>query len=283
MELIEFAQKYCTVIFSGIDDDKIKSLHPFQIEYLKSLQEHRFTHTTKSRQILGFSTMLAIYTAWFLLFFKSKKPGCIGIMSQKREMACEILMKAQVILDSYKLEHPEITQLINNMAKKQLDNKNTAIAMNGSPTSLCSVNVDVLIIDEAAYLDLEEVMKAALPIVAGHGCLHLISSPNGLSYFYKIKMDDNNAYYKQNYHYSLNTSANNRIEELRRLMPKDLWRQDMELEFFNLQPATKPKDKILQFRIDNAMLSQLNERLLNVDLSLSDYIRSLIRKDLNSA
>jgi hypothetical protein len=281
MELIEFAQKYCTVMFSGIDDAYIKELHPFQIDFLNSLQKYRFTHTTKSRQVMGLGSMIAIYCAWFLLFHvgDDQKPGTIVLGSSKYELACELLKKVQVILDAYMRDNPNVKQVLNNKRKKSMDNNNLAIAISTTVPSLCSLSVNVAIIDEAAYCsDLEEFYKAILPIFsANSGSLHLVSTPNGFDYFNTLKTSN---FHVQQYHYSLNPSAKHRVEQLRKTLSKEYFDQDMELKIFNQNHTSK--DKILQFRIDNQMLSQLNERLLTVDLSISDYIRGLIKKDLSS-
>jgi uncharacterized protein YxeA len=280
MELIEFAKEYCTVIFSGINNSNIKTLYPFQIEYLKSLQNNRFTHTTKSRQVLGMSTILAIYCAWFLLFYKNEKPGLIAIISPKRESSCNLLSKVQVIIDAYIAKHSNISQIKNVRAKKQLSNNNMAIAIGNTVDGLCSFSTDVIVIDDAAYIpDLKEIIAAALPSLIKHGQIHLNSTPNGINHFYEIKMDNDNHFFKQDYHYSLNPSAKQFVEQMKKsIYSQNHWDQEMELKF--VPSNSTPKDKILQFRIDNQMLSQLNERLLTIDLSLSDYIRGLIKQDL---
>ena len=107
----------------------------------------------------------------------------------------------------------------------------------------------------------------------------MAGQPNGI-FFNKLVTEDNQ-YKKLKYHYTLNPIRFNpeNIKSIRQHMSNEkLWQEEMELKFVEVDKPNKRN--IVQFRVPDTLYNDVAKRLMELDCSLSDYMRRLIEKDL---
>ena len=75
------------------------------------------------------------------------------------------------------------------------------------------------------------------------------------------------------------------VEAARKLTPKEVWlseedfKNEMDLE--DITETKTNKDQLLSFRVNKELYYSLTKKLVEKDLSLSDYLRSLIEGDIS--
>jgi hypothetical protein len=161
------------------------NLYDFQISTLKQISKHDKVIITKSRQ-MGISTLLALETLHKLIFNDGYK---VTVFANKQKTAEEVIDKIKLMYDRL----PDwlktgLTVVNKNKLELQLSNGSGAKAFSSSSDAGRSQSANMVIMDEGAFIpNLEETMKAVLPVISTGGKLIILSSPNGIgNHFYKV-------------------------------------------------------------------------------------------------
>lgn len=278
--------------------DRVKGGKYCQLEYfdfergiMNHIIDNQFTIIKKSRQ-MHLSTLLATYSSKFLkdnfdsenkiLYFSPK--CCIG----------------QNFIAMTKLN----LQRYNPSALLAVDNKNELSMFQGNKVkSICSLNqfsneelmnIHMIMIDEAAFVvDFDKIMTF-IDNKLDDGKLNdkvkivIVSSPNGFNSFFNLysEADLGRCKFKP---YSINYKNNPRfnndewLENMKRTYNYDerLIQQEIFGWFVKDEPKPKVnKNNLIQFRVDDELFRKISIKLIGEDITISNYIRKLITKDL---
>lgn len=186
---IYFFKKY--VYIQGDEGRTLFNLYVFQEKVLHLLSKNERVAILKSRQ-LGISTLCAGYALWMMIFNKDKS---ILAAAPDRDKAMEILNKIQFAYDNLPkwlikmsgAEHDE-----NNKTKLVLKNGSKAEAVSGAAKSARGKSADVLILDEAAFIENASELWASVQQTLSRKDARAIvlSTPNGFdSFFHPLVLD----------------------------------------------------------------------------------------------
>ncbi len=162
------------------------NLFEFQEELLDMFQKKDRIVILKARQ-MGISTVTAGYVTWKIIFESNQN---VVIVATDRETAKELMDKVKKILN----ELPEwmrdtlnLTKLItNNDREIKLKNESKVIAAAKGEDAVRSKAINLLVIDEAAFIsNSDKVWTAAQPTLSTGGDCIVLSTPNGVGgWFY---------------------------------------------------------------------------------------------------
>lgn len=180
---IYFFKKY--VHIQGDEGRSLFNLYLFQEKVLHILHKNERVAILKSRQ-LGISTLCAGYALWLMIFNKDKS---ILAAAPDRDKAIEILSKIQFAYDNLpkwllKLSGAEHEE--NNKTKIVLKNGSKAEAVSGAAKSARSKSADVVILDEAAFIENASELWASVQQTLSRKDARAIvlSTPNGMEDFF---------------------------------------------------------------------------------------------------
>jgi hypothetical protein len=161
-------------------------LYNYQVDALKQFEDHDYNIVLKGRQ-LGFSTLIAGYALWLMLFHSDKN---ILVIATKQETAKNLVTKVRYM-------HSALPVWLR--ANTPEDNKLSMRFSNGSQIKAVAKSKDagrsealsLLILDEAAFIDgAGEIWTAAQATLSTGGKAAIISTPNGVgNFFHKMWLD----------------------------------------------------------------------------------------------
>ncbi len=162
------------------------SPYVFQEKLLHLLNKHDRTIILKSRQ-LGITTLSAAYALWLMIFHKDQS---ILALAPTQE-------KARNIVDKVRFAYGElpswlkIEALENHKLSLWLSNGSKIKAASGASESARGYTANILILDEAAFIDnAEDLWGSAQQTLATGGKAILLSTPNGLEGFFDKMWSD---------------------------------------------------------------------------------------------
>ncbi len=182
---IYFLKKY--VYIQTTSEGRIAfSPYLFQEKLLFLLNKHDRTIILKSRQ-LGITTLCAAYALWLMIF---KKDQSILALAPTQDKAKNILDKVRFAYNELPswlklsaLEDSKLSLILSNGSKMK--------AASGASTSARGLTANVLILDEAAFIeDAENLWGSAQQTLATGGKAILLSTPNGLDGFFNKMWQD---------------------------------------------------------------------------------------------
>ena len=181
---IYFASKYCKVIHPdrGLVDFE---LYPYQRDMYDMFKNNRFSIAMTCRQA-GKSTSVSIFILWYAIFHPGKTAA---ILANKGATAREVLSKCRIALENlpYFLQ-PGANAI--NKGSLEFDNDSRILAASTSSDSIRGYTVNLLYLDEFAFVDNdEEFYTSTYPVITAGKSTQVIitSTPNGINnYFYKI-------------------------------------------------------------------------------------------------
>lgn len=159
-------------------------LYDFQEEMISSMATNRFTVITTARQV-GKSTTTCAFILWYVLFNPEKT---VALLANKAEVAREILGRV-------KLAYQHLPKWLQqgvvewNKGSIELENNSRIIASATSADAIRGFSINLLFIDEAAFIDnWEEFFTSTFPTVSSGSTTKvvLVSTPNGLNHFHKL-------------------------------------------------------------------------------------------------
>jgi hypothetical protein len=155
-------------------------LYPYQITAMKDFEECDYNIVLKGRQ-LGFSTLVAGYALWLMLFHSDKN---ILVIATKQDTAKNLVTKVRFM-------HANLPVWLRGNCVE--DNKLSMRFANGSQIKAVASSKDagrsealsLLILDECAFIeDADIIWTAASSTLSTGGKAVLISTPNGVGNFF---------------------------------------------------------------------------------------------------
>ena len=180
---IYFAEKYMKIV--NVDKGLITiNLYKYQKEIILSALNNTSTVAECARQS-GKTTAVTVFVLWYILFNREKT---VAILANKAETAREILGRIQ-------LAYEHLPQWLQHGIKEwnkgsfELENDSRVIAGATTSNNFRGYAINMLIIDEAAFIDNWETFFTSVypTISSGESTkLVLISTVNGLNHFHEI-------------------------------------------------------------------------------------------------
>lgn len=177
-----FVEKYMQII--NVDKGLIP-FHPYdyQKKMLRTMARERFTVIATARQA-GKSTTTCGFILWYILFHQEKT---VALLANKGDTAREILGRIQL---AYQHLPDWLQQGVTewNKGSFELENNSRVIAAATSSDNIRGYSINLLFIDEAAFVDnWDSFFTSVFPtITSGTDTkIVLVSTPNGLNHFYK--------------------------------------------------------------------------------------------------
>jgi hypothetical protein len=181
--VIYFTEKYMKII--SIDKGLVNfHLYPYQKEMLKNFTENRFNIVTTARQA-GKSTTTCAFILWYIIFNPEKT---VALLANKGDTAREILGRVQL---AYQHLPKWLQQGVKewNKGSFELENNSRVIAAATSSDAIRGYSINLLFIDEAAFIDnWDDFFTSVYPTISSgkESKIVLVSTPNGLNHFYSI-------------------------------------------------------------------------------------------------
>lgn len=161
-------------------------LYDYQRKIVKSMHNNRNTIIATSRQV-GKTTSAVGYTLWYVLFNPEKT---VAIVANKGDTSKKILA---TIKESYLYLPDWIKHGVDdggwNKETVKLENGSKIISASTSSDTVRGETINLLIVDEAAYIDNWDVFwksVSATTSASQTSKIVLISTPNGLNHFFTI-------------------------------------------------------------------------------------------------
>lgn len=192
---IYFTETYMKII--NVDHGLVSfKLYDYQKEMLLSMQQNRFNVIATARQA-GKSTTTCAFILWYILFHSEKT---VALLANKGDTAREILGRIQ-------LAYQHLPKWLQHGVKEwnkgsfELENDSRVIASSTSADSIRGYSINLLFIDEAAFIEnWDEFFTSVYPTISSgtESKIVLVSTPNGLNHFYKtwVGANDNRNGYK---------------------------------------------------------------------------------------
>ena len=159
-------------------------LYPCQQRVAALLEQKKWLWILKARR-LGLTWLLAAYATWLLTEHENRT---VLVLNQSKDYAQDFLDRMRSILERLpEDQRPKITR--NNKTLLSFDNGSSVRSLACTRRAIRSVSADLVVFDEAAYMDLlKDARKAAQPAVEmGNGQVVAISTSSGPSgEFYEI-------------------------------------------------------------------------------------------------
>jgi len=178
---IYFTETYMKII--SVNEGLIEfKLYPYQRNMIKSFADNRFSIITTARQA-GKSTTTCAFILWYIIFHPEKT---VALLANKGDTAREILSRIQLAYQHL----PKWLQqgvLEWNKGSFVLENNSRVIAAATSASAIRGYSINLLFIDEAAFIDnWDEFFTSVYPTISSgnESKIILVSTPNGLNHFY---------------------------------------------------------------------------------------------------
>ena len=180
---VYFIEKYMKIVNvnKGLTNFK---LYPYQHEMIESFAENRFTVCCTARQA-GKSVTVCGFILWYVLFHKDKT---VALLANKGDTAREILGK---IRQAYQHLPKWLQQGVAewNKGSLELENNSRVIATSTSSDNIRGFTINLLFIDEAAFIDnWDTFFTSVYPTISSgdETKVILVSTPNGMNHFYSV-------------------------------------------------------------------------------------------------
>jgi hypothetical protein len=182
-DVVYFTETYMKII--NVDKGLVNfKLYPYQKHMLLSFANNRFNIVTTARQA-GKSTTTCAFILWYIIFNKEKT---VALLANKGDTAREILGRIQL---AYQHLPKWLQQGIKewNKGSFELENNSRVIAAATSTDSIRGYSINMLFIDEAAFIEnWDDFFTSVYPTISSgtESKIVLVSTPNGLNHFYSI-------------------------------------------------------------------------------------------------
>jgi hypothetical protein len=245
------------------------TIYPYRKELLKTLKDNRFVMIKHSRQV-GASTTLVIHAFNLLI---SDKQSNIVLISNKLDSSILLLNKIKTLLVEVGVSFIKNTQQM-------------IVLENGSTLTIANVlspigsTIDTLLVDNAGFVDLEKIYESFIPNLSLHinSNIVIVSSNKPNSYFNHLFSNDN-GFIKITIPWDSVTGRDDKWLREMEMGLADEYNFNVEVKLLDKPVKAKKNKNTISVRINDGILNQLNKRLAETELSLSQYIKQLILKD----
>lgn len=288
--------------FDAFESKTIKNIKPFdyQLDFIKNIHSKNNHIIAKGRQ-MHVSSMMALYISWYVIFNNDKN---VFILSDSAEGSRNILDKVKVILQNYFVSdifHWQDDFIKNSKSELLLKNGCRIIAAAPSITAMRGWAIDFMYIDEAAFIKhFEEIYAASGMYMQCKKDSRFIiaSTPKDNSTFNKLFLSAGyESYFNPiKLHWSIHpVYSKDIIEEIKespfrysspwfyqmfRMLGEDINATERLINCVVIYKDETSKIKTISLRIDSDLHEKLQAKL-KPGVSLSDYIRRLIEKDIS--
>jgi Terminase large subunit, T4likevirus-type, N-terminal/Terminase RNaseH-like domain len=192
---IYFIETYMKII--NINEGLVSfKLYDYQKEMVIAMKENRFNIIATARQA-GKSTVTCGFILWYIIFHTDKT---VALLANKGETAREILGRVQLAYEHLPrwLQHGVKEW---NKGSFELENNSRVIAAATSKDGIRGYSINLLFIDEAAFIEnWEDFFTSVYPTISSglESKIVLVSTPNGLNHFYALWInakDNKNGYH----------------------------------------------------------------------------------------
>ena len=155
-------------------------LYPFQKKIITDFHTHRSIIMRKFRQA-GASTLAGAYALWFCIFNAHKT---VVVLSKDDDASKELLNRTKIMYEELPVWlKPRLkTDAIHTI---KFENGSVIRSKASSKNTGRSFSASLLIIDEGAFIEkIDEIWKAAGPVLSTGGKIMCISTPNGVGNWY---------------------------------------------------------------------------------------------------
>lgn len=178
---VYFTETYMKII--NVDEGLVNfKLYPYQQEMINSFKENRYSIITTARQA-GKSTTTCAFILWYIIFNPEKT---VALLANKGDTAREILGRIQLAYQHLpKWLQQGVTEW--NKGSFVLENNSRVIAAATSASAIRGYSINLLFIDEAAFIEnWEDFFTSVYPTISSgsESKIILVSTPNGLNHFY---------------------------------------------------------------------------------------------------
>lgn len=254
-------------------------LYEYQKEMIMSMWKNRNTVITTARQI-GKSTVTCGFILWYVLFHNDKT---VALLANKGDTAREIMGKI-----SLAYEHlPKWIQqgvLEANKGSMALENNSRIIAAATSGSAIRGYSINLLFIDEAAFIEnWEEFFTAVAPTISSGTStkIILVSTPNGLNHYFKLWT--NAVEGRTDYHAIkvIWSEVPGRDEKWKQKTLADLdfdedkFAQENEAEFLG-SSGTLIRGQVLKDLVHQEPINQIDEVIRQYELPIEGHIYAII-------
>ncbi len=270
-------------------------IQDFQIDIVNTIHESQNIIIKKSRQMY-MSQLMAAYCAWNLMF---KFDYQIAIVCNKGDISTRFVQRVREILYRYNIIFDCEKDIVTDN-KKEIRLANGSMIKGFAPGRNAGrgYSIDLLIFDEAAYIkNLGDLwMSIGMATNAKRGKCILCSTPNHMDFFARVWagcVTDENDFSAINIDWTKNP-RHTKDSEIRN---GELWSPWYEEQCKMLQynqdaidrelwgkfvSGVKPNvSKRINFRVESEIYDKIIDKINEKDISLSDYVKNLIKKDLN--
>lgn len=290
MKNLEFAEKYGITFDPYENKISLINLYPYQKEILRDLEGYKFIAFQHSRQ-MGLTTMLVFHICNFLLH-NTNKNNLLCFKSSKTAINRDMINKVKNILAHYPPEGTSMAYLKNNQSSIKLANGNEfriisdlhslKLAKKGNHVEEQDKDRPyALIVDNAAWVDkLDRLVTDFLSIDINQ--IILVSNKRKVTNtFQDIFTKKENVFYQKSFIWKLNPKFTDEwYSSMKKMFGDNLNDFYCEVDLIDVPQEVKTKDRIINVRLDDDTMNKLSLKLIEYDLSLSEYIRKLIKKDI---
>jgi hypothetical protein len=176
-EFIDWCKDYAKVEDKNSHQNIAFELYPCQKAVAELLIQRNWLWILKARR-LGLTWLLAAYAAWLITQNQNRT---IVVLNQNKEYACDFLDRVRLILDNLPPDQQMKRTTDSKTALRIQDTGGSLRSLACTRTAIRSLAADLVIFDEAAYMDLlKKARAAAQPAVEiGGGQVVGISTSNG--------------------------------------------------------------------------------------------------------
>ena len=274
---LEFAQENA-FFFTPVTGkfDKL-DLYDYQKNLLETFDKNRFVLVKHSRQ-MGITTLLKIYLANSILN-NYNKPKTFVLISNNLLQACDVLEDIKrLVKQSYDKDF-----IVDNKRELTIENGNRIMVKPPSPEATKSFVIDEIIIDNVNYVNtLESLFSCIIPTINTNSSkIILISSGRPVNEFLKkLFLPSNDNFVKKTITWEMNpTRGKEWYDNMKKDLGEDLVRSEIDLIDIDEKPKIK---KSVSFRLETDLLETMKTKLKYENISLSDYLRNLIKEDLSN-
>lgn len=271
MRTLEFAEKY------AFDYKRNKiDLYEFQKELLNEFDDKRYILTLSSRQ-MGCSSMLSLYIANWLINNDTDMKRLVILVDKPNTKIASI----RAIINNYcEINNIENLETAASTRSLYLNNGNSILITN----NLLSIDITPqnsfgLVVDNAAWIrDLIGQMAYAIPVI---NKLIMVSgfNVNKNDFYDKLFISDNNLFKKIKITWDLHPNHNEEWYKTQEELFKYGTSFYSEIHLERKEKSNPPKNNMINVRLTDELLMKISRKLLEKDISVSEYIRQLIEND----
>jgi hypothetical protein len=242
-------------------------LYDYQKNLLKVFNEEQFVLVKQSRQ-MGISTLLCEYILEEITYNEDRH---IVILSSNQTNGI-------FLLDNIKLSLKNTAMITNTRKRLKLINGNR-IDVITTHNDLRGTTPNIVIIDNAGFIDnFEKIINYFIKHLLPETKIIINSNNNTNSYFNKL-YNDKNKFYKVLIPWVLHPNRDNIwYEKIKENYGGSIDMFNSEINLIDIPNKTN-KNRVVTIRVNDDILNKITDKLLERDLSISEYIRQLIESD----